>query len=71
MRGHMLLSGYITYALWKEKHFTELNANKNFAFQSRIKDHFCSLKKILLLICFIEGKHTKHKTCCFLAYSFI
>lgn len=61
-----------SYALWKtkQKHFTAFAADKNLLSNSE-KDHFCSSKEILMLVCFI-GANKKQilKLCCFLGLPF-
>lgn len=70
----LLLSLFLSlsYALWntKQKHFTAFTADKNLLSNSE-KDHFCSSKEILMLVCFI-GANKKQicKLCCFLGLPF-
>lgn len=48
-----------------------LKADKSFAFQPRIKDHFCSIKKNFTAYMFYRGRaYKKCKTCCFIGLQF-
>lgn len=66
-----LFSLSLSYALWKtkQKHFTAFTADKNLLSNSE-KDHFCSSKEILMLVCFIGANKKQYVNCCFLGLPF-